>query len=119
MRSCRVPFSQSHAMAPAQLGCEEQMLAFFVKHCGGMLGRTQLVKFLYLADYESRRYLGRQISGIEYIWHHYGPYDQQLNSRIALLEREGVIREESVMYPTGKEGYIYHSGDREVAFTLA
>jgi uncharacterized protein YwgA len=106
-------------MPPAQVGREEQMLAFFVKHCGGRIGRTQLMKFLYLADYEARRFLGRPISSVEYVWYHYGPYDHGLNDRIALLEREGIIREEPLVYPTGKQGFIYHGGEREVAFTLA
>lgn len=106
-------------MAPVQLGREEQMLAFFVQHCSGRVGRTQLLKYLYLADYEARRYIGRQISAIEYIWYHHGPYDRELYNRLDELKAAGVVREDRVTYPTGKEGYIYYAGERDVTFTLA
>lgn len=105
-------------MAPAQLGRAEQMLAFFVKHCAGRLGRTQLMKFLYLADYEARRFIGRPISDVRYIWHHHGPYDTQLPGRISALKAADVIREDQILYPTGKQGFIYYSCDREVDSTL-
>lgn len=101
------------------LGREEQMLAFFVQNCSGHVGRTQLIKFLYLADYEARRYLGRPISSVSYEWYHYGPYDKQFPSRISALRSAGVIVEEPVEYPNGMQGYIYVAGDSPVELSFA
>lgn len=100
-------------MQKVQLGREEQMLAFFVQNCNGRVGRTQLIKFLYLADYEARRFLGRPISSVVYEWYHYGPYDHQFQSRLSTLRNSGVILEEPVAYPNGLRGYIYVSGETQ------
>lgn len=99
-------------MVDSELPREEQLVAFFVTKCAGKraLGRTQLMKLLYLADYEARRYLGRPISGLDYVWHHFGPYDDRFLSAIGVLETHNLVREERVMYPTGKEGYRYRPG---------
>ena len=106
-------------MPNAQLGREEQMLAFFVQHCEGRIGRTQLIKFLYLADYEARRFLGRPISSVEYTWYHYGPYDQQFLNRISSLRTARIIVEEPVAYPNGLQGYVYVAGTEPISFDFA
>jgi hypothetical protein len=104
------------------LSREQELVAYFVNHCDdGQLGRTRLMKLLYLADYEARRYLGRPISSIPYVWHHYGPYDSRLNDWTSELESRDVLVEERVIYPSGKAGYVYHRGPRMVtpSFTPA
>ncbi len=102
-------------MADIKLSREEELVAFFVNRCGrdGNLGRTRLMKLLYLADYEARRFLGRPISGIKYIWHFYGPYEKKLTTWITRLRDGGVVVEEAVMYPSGKEGFLYTAGAKE------
>jgi hypothetical protein len=103
-------------MADAKLTRSDQLAAFFVnKHEGWLLGRTRLMKLMYLADHEARRYLGRPISDIKYVWYHYGPYDRSLKTRIGRLRDLGVIQEECVAFPTGNTGYLYRAGD--VSFT--
>src|SRR2546430_11848217 len=98
-------------MADIKLSREEELVAFFVNRCGdGNLGRTRLMKLLYLADYEARRYLGRPISKIKYIWHYFGPYEPELTTWVNRLKEHGVVMEETVVYPTGKYGYLYTPG---------
>lgn len=92
------------------------MLAFFVRTRSTRLGRTQLMKFLYLSDYEARRFLGRPISSIQYVWFHFGPYSAQLQDALAELRSSQLIVEESVEYPTGTQGYRYVDGRKEIAF---
>jgi len=103
-------------MADHKLSREEEIVAFFVKHCGGdgNLGRTRLMKLLYLADYEARRFLGRPISGAKYIWHFYGPYESRLNSWINRLRDCQVLLETPVVYPSGKQGFLYTPGPTPV-----
>lgn len=100
------------------LSKEDQLIAFFVNQCSGRIGRTQLMKFLYLADYEARRYLGKSLSSIDYVWYHYGPYDRELNARLDRLIASGVVRSETQEFPTGKFGYRYSAGQRDVAYSL-
>lgn len=100
-------------MANTELPREAQLVAFFVTKCAGKrsLGRTQLMKLLYLADYEARRYLGRPISDLEYVWHHFGPYHDRFGAALATLEASHVVHEESMIYPTGQQGYRYSPGE--------
>lgn len=106
-----------------QFSAGDELVAFFANQCGddGTLGRTRLMKLMYLADYESRRYLGKPISGINYVWHHYGPYDRTLQARINKLKRSKVITETPVLYPNGREGYLYCRGAMRapISFTPA
>src|SRR5205809_876267 len=99
-------------MADIKLSREEELVAFFVKHCGGdgKLVRTRLMKLLYLADYEARRFLGGPISGAKYIWHFFGPYDPKLPRWINRLKDCGVVVEAPVTYPSGKQGFLYTPG---------
>src|SRR5690242_20145818 len=38
------------------------------------LGRTQIVKLLYLVDLEAHRQLGKPITEVQWKFHHHGPY---------------------------------------------
>jgi hypothetical protein len=105
-------------MAKPQLSREEQLVAFFVTIGSGKVGRTQLMKYLYMADYEARRYLGKPISNLEYVWYHYGPFDDKVQQLVDGLEQRQLIQESAVQFPTGQVGYRYSVGQHQpgVAF---
>ena len=44
----------------------------------GALNKTELVKLVYLVDVECCRSLGRPATGLEWRFHHYGPYSAEL-----------------------------------------
>lgn len=102
-------------MGETKLGREEELVAFFAEHCGrdGKLGRTRLMKLLYLADYEARRFLGRPISTVKYVWHLFGPYTPKLTMWIDRLKSGGFLVETPVSYPSGREGFLYTIGNRQ------
>jgi len=106
-------------MAEQNLSREEQLVAFFVNACPEPVGRTRLMKLLYLADYEARRYLGRPVSSIPYIWYDHGPFDQQLYGWLDHLRAEGLIRDEEVVYPSGNAGHIYTPNEAPPAHDLS
>lgn len=108
---------RSH-MTERVLTREEQMLVYFVSRCDGQLGRTQLMKFMYLSDYEARRYLGHPLSSIEYVWHHYGPWDSTLQKRIDGLIAAGILRQDEVQYPNGNCGFLYRWAGGPLVFTF-
>ncbi len=105
-------------MVARHLSREEELVAFFVGRCDGRLGKTKLMKLIYLADYEARRYLGRPLSNAKYVWYFYGPWDPQLETWIAKLTEANVIVEEAVVYPTGAKGYLYSRGAVDVPGTF-
>ena len=57
-------------------------------------GRTQIVKYLYLADYEARRYLGRPITELSYRWDRHGPFDPAILQYLKELCDEDEVSEE-------------------------
>jgi hypothetical protein len=95
-----------------------QMIRFFVERVPGA-GRTQIVKFLYLADVESRRYLGRPISDLDYIWYDHGPFDSEILSQLDQLCDLGLIAGEKVCYPGRKAGYRYNATKTPVQFDFS
>lgn len=89
------------------------VIQFFVDRCPNV-GRTVIVKLLYLSDLEARRYLGRPITDLDYIWWDYGPFDSEILSQLDQLCRDDVLNVEHVCYPGGKSGYRYSLGAKRI-----
>src|SRR6266480_3155690 len=107
-------------MAEIRMSREEELVAFFVQRCGGdgNLGRTRLMKLLYLADYEARRFLGRPLSGAKYVWHLFGPWDPRLPTWINRLKGAAVLEETPVGYPSGKKGFLFTPGAKQIPLEM-
>ena len=88
---------------------------------GGAVGRTALMKLVYLADIEHYRRYGKQATNLEWRFHHYGPYSAELDKEVRAL---GLDIDESVFNKTygGRtlSGYRYRRvGDwKEVAMAF-
>src|SRR5262249_59025770 len=88
------------------------LIKYFVRRVPGA-GRTQIVKFLYLADLEAHRYLGRPISDLVYHWDEHGPFDRRVLDSLDYLRNHGFIEEEQVEFPNSSaHGYCYTSTGR-------
>ena len=85
---------------------------------GGAIGRTALMKLVYLADIEHYRRYGKQATNLEWQFHHYGPYSVELDREVRSL---GLDIDEAVFNKTqggrAMSGYRYRrDGDwQEVA----
>ena len=53
-----------------------------VREQDGRIGKTALVKLVYLADLEHYRTYGRRITDLHWMFYHYGPYAVELESAI-------------------------------------
>lgn len=67
------------------------------------IGRTKLVKMLYLLDCEYYRYVGRTLTGADWIFHHYGPYARDL---VEAVEATPGIRFFQRPLPDGERDFI-------------
>lgn len=85
-----------------------RVIRFLVEQAPGV-GRTRLIKFAYLADLESRHYLGRSITDFHYIRYTHGPWDKGFYGVVAELTAEGLLREERIEFPNGTVGYRYEA----------
>jgi hypothetical protein len=98
------------------LSRDEQLLKFFVQSCPQRLGRTQLVKLVYLADHEALRYLGSQISQFEWKREPRGPFTEKFyDVKNKLVDRELITEVEDVT-PFGHPWYQYVDRDGPVKF---
>jgi hypothetical protein len=92
-------------MTPAQ-----QVILHLVKRLPE-LGRTQIVKLLYLVDLESHRQLGRPITGAQWKFHHHGPYWSGFIPALEQLERTGHLEPPRRFEFAGGTGYSYRATD--------
>lgn len=82
------------------------LIRYFVDHLPDA-GRTKIVKYLYLADYEARRHTGKPISSLRYRWDNHGPFDPAILRALEDLRDRGEIAEEKVQFPNGCAGFEY------------
>jgi len=63
-----------------------QVVKYFVQRAPTELGVVKLQKLTYLTDLYAREYLGRPITGFEYVYYKHGPFDSALYAAIDELE---------------------------------
>jgi len=76
-----------------------------VKDAGGPLGRTKLVKLLYLMDLEHYRRTGKLLTGLDWVFYHYGPYVMALPGILASMDLD--IPEETHVTATGRKAKVF------------
>ncbi len=102
-------------MPQMELSRNAQVLRYLLAEAPGV-GRTQLLKFAYLADCEARKYLGRPISTFRYIRYNHGPFDQAFYGALDELKAGGLATETPTVFPNGYEGYHVHPTSQGVEF---
>ena len=73
-----------------------------VNEQGGSVGRTALMKLVYLVDVEHYRQYGKQATGLKWRFHHYGPYADELQADVLSL---GLDADEDIF--SGKDWKSY------------
>lgn len=91
-----------------------QIIKFIIERLTGKLGRTHLIKLIYLADYHSRRLFGKPVSTFNYCYDKQGPFDKELYSCIECLKN--YIREDEINFPYYK-GYLFQNLPKKMEYT--
>lgn len=81
---------------------------------GVRLTRTKLVKLLYFVDLAAWKRFGRTVTGVEWVWHHYGPYSGVIISACERMSESGEITERVTNNYYGSPQYDIES--REAAY---
>jgi len=66
------------------------VILYFLNRLGVIESRTKLVKLLYLADVEAKKKLDRTITGLNYIYHFYGPYAPEIIEKVLEMNGEEI-----------------------------
>jgi uncharacterized phage-associated protein len=93
----------------------QQIFKFIIERLSGTLGRTHLLKLVYLADYHFHKLTGKSISTFKYLWHNNGPFDSSLYDDINNLKESTYIEEEEVHFPTCR-GYVFHNTSHQMIY---
>lgn len=83
----------------------QQVILYFLEHINNVhLGRTKLMKLLYLVDFDHYEAHGVSIMGATYRKLPHGPYPDKIEQFIAKMEKAGLVREVKME----RKGYIQH-----------
>ena len=74
-------------------------------------GRTQVVKFLFLADLEARKCLGKPLTDLNYVLDRHGPFDPTILAKLDEMEESGQISSERYSY-RGNNCYSYAKNNK-------
>lgn len=92
-----------------------QIIKFIIERLSGRLGRTHLLKLVYLSDYHFHKLFGMPISSFEYTWWKNGPFDSSFYDYINSLKAEDCIKEEEVYFPSCN-GYVFHDLPNQIEY---
>ena len=71
----------------------EKLIIFFVCKTKGYITKTQLVKFLYLADLAAVKWTETQLTDLDWRYYHYGPWHEEIDRTLEKLYQEGILKE--------------------------
>lgn len=78
-------------------------------------GKTKLVKLLYLIDVENYRLVSRTLTGLDWVFHHYGPYAFEVEQTLKELDLD--IPQEEVLTGSGHKAIVFRpSWDADAEF---
>lgn len=84
------------------------MILYFIYKTKGHITKTQLVKFLYLADLYSAKWTGKQLTDLDWYYYLRGPWHEDIDVALQRMEERCVVRTE----PSGDAQLIRVADDK-------
>lgn len=72
----------------------EQLILYFVCKTKGHITKTQLVKFLYLADLYSVKWTGKQLTELSWCYYTHGPWEKGIDTALTSMQKIIGLRKE-------------------------
>lgn len=88
-----------------RLDTTQSAMLFLINRLSGHIGKTQLVKLLFLADIEYYKQTGTKLTDFDYVFGKFGPFDKKIDKHIKKLEKRKLIRIERK--DRSDEGYYF------------
>lgn len=70
----------------------EKLIQYFVYQTKGYITKTQLVKFLYLADLYSVKWTGKQLTELDWYFYHFGPWNEDIDTALNKMEDQNILQ---------------------------
>jgi uncharacterized phage-associated protein len=71
----------------------DQLIKYFVYGTKGYITKTQLTKFLYLADLYSVKWTGKQLTDLDWCYYQYGPWNEEIDTALKQMNGKEIIQE--------------------------
>lgn len=69
----------------------EKLIVYFVRESDECIKKTQLVKFLYLADLYSVKWTEKQLTDLDWVYYLRGPWDQEIDEVLCELRNQEIL----------------------------
>jgi Protein of unknown function (DUF4065) len=71
----------------------ETLIKYFVGATKGYITKTQLIKFLYLADLYSVKWTGNQLTELDWRYYYYGPWNEDIDVVLNQMNNKEIVQE--------------------------
>lgn len=71
----------------------DKLIKYFVYATKGYITKTQLIKFLYLADLYSVKWTGQQLTELDWCYYNFGPWNQDIDTALKQMNGKEIIQE--------------------------
>jgi len=69
------------------------LIKYFVYETKGHITKTQLVKFLYLADLYSVKWTGKQLTELDWYYYLHGPWHEDIDAALAKMNGKEILQD--------------------------
>lgn len=70
----------------------EKLIIYFVCKTNGYITKTQLVKFLYLADLAAVKWTENQLTDLDWLYYKHGPWNEETDRTLAQLYQGHILK---------------------------
>ena len=71
----------------------DQLIKYFVYETKGYITKTQLVKFIYLADLYAVKWTGKPLTDLDWCYYRHGPWNESIDFALNKMDGQEVIQE--------------------------
>ncbi|MFM5982076.1 MAG: type II toxin-antitoxin system antitoxin SocA domain-containing protein [Sphaerospermopsis kisseleviana] len=71
----------------------DKLIKYFVYATKGHITKTQLIKFLYLADLYAVKWTGNQLTDLDWCYYRHGPWNEEIDNVLRTMNGKEIIQE--------------------------
>ncbi|HLO88229.1 MAG TPA: type II toxin-antitoxin system antitoxin SocA domain-containing protein [Nostocaceae cyanobacterium] len=71
----------------------DKLIKYFVYATKGYITKTQLIKFLYLADLYSVKWTGKQLTELDWCYYKHGPWNEEIETALNQMNGKEIVQE--------------------------
>lgn len=85
----------------------ESLILYFVYKTKGHITKTQLVKFLYLADLYSVKWTGEQLTDLDWCYYTHGPWNKEIDAALESMDALSLQQDGNAVLIAARDESLY------------